>query len=263
MEDNQTQIPIDYVTFSKTIPHHYPYECMGLILILIYIFMYITGNTTNKKLALKFVSTTYDCFKTNFAFLGVTNKENGPLLQSISSNSFGFIAQGRNNLNCFAVTIDLKKRQDLLSMLFFSFIWPEKDTITIDIPIAATPQPICFALIKKRDAKSYKEANIDLKYLCEKLFIDKIEDNLTLVTLGEGKEPLTTIFDSKICQALKKYDKQIQNIHFTDQKKLLPNPYHLGATLINIESIEDYTEFIQLILQIIDKIASFKLSQSA
>ncbi|CAD8199861.1 unnamed protein product [Paramecium pentaurelia] len=263
MEDNQTQIAFDYVAFINQIPHNYPYECIGFILFLFYIFMYITGNTTNKKLALKFASTTYDFFKTNFTYVGVTNKENGPLLQSISSNSFGFIAQGRNNLNCLAVTIDLKKRQDLLSMLFFSFIWPERDTITIDIPIAATPQPICFALVKKRDAKSYKEANIDLKYLCEKLSIEKIDDNLTLVTLGEGKEPLTTIFDSKLCQALKKYDKYIQNIHFTDQKTLLPNPYNLRATLINIESLDDYTEFIQLMLQIVDKIANFKLSQSA
>ena len=42
--------------------------------------MYITGNATNKKLALKFASTTYDFFKTNFTYVGVTNKENGPLL---------------------------------------------------------------------------------------------------------------------------------------------------------------------------------------
>ncbi|CAD8101539.1 unnamed protein product [Paramecium sonneborni] len=262
MEDNQTQIQFDYISFVKQLPNNYPYECIGFLVFLFYIFMYITGNTTNKKLALKFASTTYDFFKSNFTQVGVTNKENGPLLQSISSNSFGFMAQGRNNLNCLAVTIDLKKRQDLLSMLFFSFIWPERDTITIDIPLSSIPQPICFALVKKRDAKSYKEANLDLKYLCEKLSIDKIDDHLTLVTLGEGKEPLTSIFDSKLCSALGKYDKYIQNIHFTDQKTLLPNPYHLRATLINIESIDDYTEFISLILIIVDKIANYKLSAS-
>lgn len=56
MEETQTQqSSFDYVEFFRMFPHNYPYECVGIVAILIYIQVFIMGNTTNKRIALKFV----------------------------------------------------------------------------------------------------------------------------------------------------------------------------------------------------------------
>lgn len=55
-----------------------------------------------------------------------------------------------------------------------------------------------FAILKAREAKTYKESYTDLKYLTEKVVIDRLENKTSLIALAEGKEPITTIIDNKI-----------------------------------------------------------------
>ena len=58
----------------------------------------------------------------------------------------------------------MRKRQDLISLFIYELIWPEKDTITIDIPVK-TDIPIVFLLSLKRKTRSYLEKHLDVKML--------------------------------------------------------------------------------------------------
>lgn len=73
MEASAPPPPFDYIEFMRSFPHHYPYECVGIIAFLLYVQLYFMGNTTNKRIALKFVQSTYAFFKGNFTQVGVTN----------------------------------------------------------------------------------------------------------------------------------------------------------------------------------------------
>lgn len=63
-----------------SLPLQFPYECIGLIAVLLYIQLYILGHSRNKKLALKFVNSTYALLTEHFAHLGITKQEKGPLV---------------------------------------------------------------------------------------------------------------------------------------------------------------------------------------
>ncbi len=58
----------------------------------------------------------------------------------------------------------MRKRQDLISLFIYELIWPEKDTITIDIPVK-TDIPVVFLLSLKKKMKSYLEKHLDVKML--------------------------------------------------------------------------------------------------
>lgn len=48
----------------------------------------------------------------------------------------------------------MRKRQDLISLFVYEMIWPEKDMITIDIPVK-TALPLVFLLSLKKKMKGY------------------------------------------------------------------------------------------------------------
>jgi len=70
-----------------------------------------------------------------FSHIGVTDQPEGAIIEAESANCFKFYASGRVNCVYFLATIELKRRQDLITMAIFNLIWPEKDRISIEIPI--------------------------------------------------------------------------------------------------------------------------------
>ena len=58
----------------------------------------------------------------------------------------------------------MRKRQDLISLWAYELIWPEKDTITIDIPVK-TEIPLVLLLSLKRKMKAYIEKHLDVRML--------------------------------------------------------------------------------------------------
>jgi len=58
----------------------------------------------------------------------------------------------------------MRKRQDLISIFVYELIWPEKDTITIDIPVK-TDVPLVFLISLKKKMKTYIEKHLDVRML--------------------------------------------------------------------------------------------------
>lgn len=70
----------------------------------------------------------------------------------------------------------MRKRQDLISLFVYELIWPEKDTITIDIPVK-TDVPLVFLLSLKKKMKSYIEKQLDLKMLTGQFEVKNLHKN--------------------------------------------------------------------------------------
>jgi hypothetical protein len=70
----------------------------------------------------------------------------------------------------------MRKRQDLISLFVYELIWPEKDTITIDIPVK-TDIPLIFLLSLKKKMKSYIEKQLDLKMLTGQFDVKNLHKN--------------------------------------------------------------------------------------
>jgi hypothetical protein len=70
----------------------------------------------------------------------------------------------------------MRKRQDLISLFGYELIWPEKDTITIDIPVK-TDIPLVFLLSLKRKMKSYIEKQLDIRMLTGSFEVKNLHNN--------------------------------------------------------------------------------------
>jgi len=58
----------------------------------------------------------------------------------------------------------MRKRQDLIYQLVYEMIWPEKDLITIDIPVKSEV-PLVFMLSIKKRLRGYIEKHLDVQML--------------------------------------------------------------------------------------------------
>lgn len=112
----------------------YYIEVFLILFAVVYILNYFVGKNTNLRMAASWVHDNREVFEQNFAILGVSNGQSGgALLDEESASCYKFYATGRVNCHFAMTTIDLKKRQDILSNYFLSIIWPEKDRVTIDV----------------------------------------------------------------------------------------------------------------------------------
>jgi len=238
---------------------------IGLVMLaLIYILNYFNGKNTNLKMAATWVQENREVFDQNFAAIGVSNGKPGPILDEDSANGYKFYATGRVNCNYALVSLDLQKRQDLLSMYVLSFIWPEKDRVTIEIPIdLKTPIPIVFAAIKKREVKKMQEANPDIKGLCRKLRYDSLANDY--VVLGEFEETTDYVLSESIVSMLNKNANLIQLLSFSDQRyaqKLVLRCEMLLSSNLKQDG-KKYSTILRGLFYMVDQIVNYKMSQGA
>lgn len=104
-------------------------------------------------------------FESNFAHVGVGQAGGTSLFYQETASCFKFYATGRETVQFCLVNFEFKKRQDIITNWFFSLIWPEKDRITIDMPLYDQKEPICAAILRKKDLKTARENYLDLKGL--------------------------------------------------------------------------------------------------
>lgn len=88
------------------------------------------------------------------------SKTCGALIEQHSYNLFKFYATGRLNCQYCLVTVETKRRQDMLTMTTFNLLWPELDRVSYEIPLAFSERyPCIFAVVKRREMKNILENN--------------------------------------------------------------------------------------------------------
>ncbi len=122
----------------------------------------------------------------------------------------------------------MRKRQDLISLFIYELIWPEKDMITIDIPVK-TEIPVVFLLSLKKKLKTYLEKHLDVKMLTGSFEIKNLNNNYEV--LGESSDTIDQIFDSYVMKRISENPGLFMFMHFTDQKMFSNNSGHLRVVL--------------------------------
>jgi len=194
--------------------------------------------------------------------LSVTDQPDGAALDSESANCFKFYASGRQNCIYFLTTIELKKRQDLITMAIFNLIWPERDRISIEIPLDISYSiPVQFGVVRRKDAKTVHANNPDFKGLCRKITIDELSQ---YTILAESEENISNILTPPIMSILKKHDQLIQMLSVSDQRK----PYKLVLRLDMIvpksylNNPKEFHTVIKMLLHLADQLPNYKMSQA-
>lgn len=123
----------------------------------------------------------------------------------------------------------MKKRQDLLYSLVYEAIYPEKDIITIDIPVKID-HPIVLALVNRKKVAKTVEANIDIAKLAGSFEVKNLHQDFEV--LGESSETVDFIVDNNVCRKIAELGPLIQSIHYTDQKFFSEQTGHLRAIFL-------------------------------
>lgn len=148
----------------------------------------------------------------------------------------------------------------MISYYALEFVFPEKDLVTIDIPMETTI-PLVFCLAKKRELKALKEKCPDLNFLTKNFDVTGLNEPYRI--LGENSESVDFIFDGFVIKYLNQLSSIIHSIHFSDQKVFSNATGHLRLVLnANHNEPEKNEQAVKLALYIVDKIVAIKLPQN-
>ena len=198
----------------------YFYEICMISLLVIYILNAIMGVKINRKLAESWLEKNKKFFEDNYAHLGGEKEYNPNQITLIkdSYNDYRFFASGRVYLSWLLVDINLKRRQDLISILSEIFLFNERDKIMYEVSLTPTEDiPCIFAICKKKDIKANKKNYRELEEFTEvsnPYFMDK-----NYVMLTEDEDTTNKIFNNKeLMNQYKNLEKFIDLIFFTDRR---------------------------------------------
>ena len=198
----------------------YFYEICMISLLVIYIINAIMGVKINRKLAESWLEKNKKFFEDNYAHLGGEKEYNPNQITLIkdSYNDYRFFASGRVYLSWLLVDINLKRRQDLISILSEILLFNERDKIMYEVSLTPTEDiPCIFAICKKKDIKANKKNYRELEEFTEvsnPYFMDK-----NYVMLTEDEDTTNKIFNNKeLMNQYKNLEKFIDLIFFTDRR---------------------------------------------
>jgi len=231
---------------------------LGVVLIL-YIINFFVGKGQNKKIAEKWLKVHKEAFEENFETIGM--EEGGKLLDAESFNNYRFYASGRINCHYAMATIETKRRQDLLSMSILSFIWPQKDRYSLEIPLTNPNIPAIFALVRRKHIKQHMQNYLDIESLAVKRPCEGLNDNLAI--LSEHDEIIPTIMDERVLKMFNKFERYIQMVHLTDQKMFSNYDVAIRFDFLlppNEKLYEDFVVLTKVAFYIADKLSNYNMS---
>lgn len=140
--------------------------------------------------------------------------------------------------------------------MLYETIYPEKDLITIDIPVKID-HPLVLAIVNRKKVTKTVEANIDLAKLAGSFENKSLPKSFEV--LGESPEIIDKIIDNNLCRRIGDMASLIQSIHYTDQKMFSNQTGHLRAIFYASRKNEDnYLPALELLFYIVDKIYNMK-----
>ena len=198
----------------------YLYEICMISLVIIFILNIIYGVKKNRSIANKWFLKNRSFYEDNYSHLGGEREYNPNNLSLIkdSYNDYKFFASGRVYVSWMIVDINLKRRQDLISVLSQIFLFGEKDRVMYEVSLSPSEDvPCIFAICKRKDIKTTKKNYREVNEFTEGVSPSYIDKNYILLT--EDEEVLNRIFSNKqFLFQYKKIEKFIELIFFTDRR---------------------------------------------
>jgi hypothetical protein len=175
---------------------------------------------------------------------------------------FKYYASGRTNLGFVLATLELAKRQDLLSAALITPFFGNLDKVTYEIPIKQeTPSPAVLCLCRANQVKTVRQNFADVRHLTH-IVEAQLPGNYCL--LAESQEIADVVFNSSVLKLVAALGNSVESVYVTDQMNLLKeytlslvaNFYHpKDADLIAIQA--------QLVISVADLASKICLSAKA
>ena len=237
------------------------YEIIMMSILIVFFITCFIGKSSNLSIANTWLKNNQKFFEDNYAHLGGEreyNPKKGNLLIKDSYSTFKFFASGRIFLNWMLVNIDLKKRQDLLSILTSIFLFGEKDKVIYEANLSLVNEvPAVFMICKKKDAKTHKKNYDEVDLFTEIITPSKMSPNLVLMT--ECEELTDRFFSDKtFLEYYEKVEPYIDMLFFTDrrgfgkEKNALVASFDITRIKGNAEQVmKDMTVFTHIVIDLI------------
>ncbi|EFA86472.1 DUF1682 family protein [Heterostelium album PN500] len=241
---------------------NYYMEIGFIIFIACYIVNYFIGKRTNQELVTVWGRRFRKTFESNFSFLG--DKESYVIVK-VDPNTYTFTCTGRINCQGALVTITLKKRQDLFSVIFDLVGYADPDRVTIEVAMNnEVMEPMIFAVIKNKALKSFRENNNDIELFASKQ-TPPLHLNDSYTVLGDTECLPSLLLKPEVVSVLNKYESYFESMHFTDHSLInpkYPKTLSFSYKLPKIKDIDNIHQLTLMSMYFIDYIASASLPKN-
>jgi len=254
----------------------YTKELFGLAILVLYVLNILWGKIQNESLALAWASTFVaegSILEKNFALIGTGESQNGDVLMKEAHDCFKFYASGRRYTQALLATIDLKGRQDLLSMAMYTVL---SKTDTIDITAFLNDEdmgPMVCVLASPKHLKSLLRENEDITTYAREIPVKQIQkwplDKVNVLTESPDMfydlmvPEVKNVFLSPEFETI--YGKYFRYIHITSDynngshRKVIRFAFDLPPSA----RMHELTRLMSLVPLLIDLVAEYVPSQEA
>ncbi|PRP72833.1 DUF1682 family protein [Planoprotostelium fungivorum] len=249
----------DTIAPTKEVKISYYLEAFYLTLILGYVANHYLGKHRNDAIAQKWADIIYRELKVNFSKCGEADKGNTVVRED--SSTYRVKATGRVNCWGLQATLSLRKRDDVLALLY-DLVFPTSDTVTFDILMNdEVTEAFVFALVHKKEEKKFRRNNEDIKtYATNSQPFGK-----NLVAITESDDITSELIPEELSTVLAKYEKNFISLHYSDQS-ISSDSYKKSLRIVlrvSPDKVEEADALYKTVLRFIDTLAAFRLSKVA
>ncbi|EKX31558.1 hypothetical protein GUITHDRAFT_149218 [Guillardia theta CCMP2712] len=206
---------------KKELWEYYPEMIAGLI-VLVYVLNYVRGSSKNRQIANGWLSVCINRLQDNFALVG---KDNDEVLVRDSACHYTMYCSGRVNCESVSISLDLKPRQDLFSLLwevfqpFGSAKW--EDTVTVDVMLGSEgetggmKEKFTLAVLQKSSESKVRSENNDLESAMVRRWKTTLHDSFSCI--ADDEEIPVDLIPDVVANTLNDHRQYIRLIHFSDK----------------------------------------------
>ncbi|KAF2071787.1 hypothetical protein CYY_006894 [Polysphondylium violaceum] len=260
-EEMKKKRELDALPFFKRQKHWYM-EITFIVIIIFYVINYFIGEKTNRDLVKLWGRKFQPIFEQNFAKVG--NRDVFTIIK-INASTFTFICTGRENCNGAQVTLDLKKRHDLFSVLLDAFGFGSPDKVTIEVALTKdVMDPLIFAVVKQKALAKFKSDHEDVNLFCSKY------NQATGLSSSFGvlcdTDCLPSLFlKNEVVSTLNANENLFESMYFTDHS-LINTKYQKALQFIfkfpKVSDIDKLVLLTKMAVHFIDIVAKVELPKA-
>lgn len=199
-------------TALTTYYEKYSFELLMVILLAALLANFVKGKKSNARVFDRFISSVTPFLCDHFSHCGskLTETESlkekpetvADVVDEESPFHYQLFLTGRVNCKYALVTVVTRRRQDLLTSLVYSLLFPEKDRFFFEVTLPAQPSPKgIFYLVRTRQARKKLQEFEDMRTLCTRQTVPAIS-NCHFSVYAEGDDIASHLLEPSVVEAI-------------------------------------------------------------
>lgn len=176
-------------------------EAVAALAIVAFVYVYLGGSRENESIADAWFNVVRPTLDLQFAKVGAYQgpPRDRPLIKD-SCFSYRVYSSGRRNCSGLLASLELRKRQDLLSIVLSSLgVITSQDKCTIEIPLeASTMEPFVLLLCRRRDEKRVRKTYSDVEQFAVRASQPAALKSIGISVLADTPEVVSELLDQRV-----------------------------------------------------------------